>query len=172
MLQQVELFGRRRDQLVGTADLARRQVHHDVGIAQGAASPWCPAPEQRPHPSEELLVSERLDQVVVGALVESSDAVRRAVLRGEEQDRHIALRAQATRHLEPVHARHHDVQDGEIGHALAGAVEGDLAVRRDLHLVALVNQGAAQRRRDLRVIVDHEDMRLLSHARHHLSTAT
>src|SRR5256714_14849614 len=77
VLQQVELFGRRRDQLVRTADLARRPVHHNVRIAQGAASPWCPAPEQRPHPSEELLVSERLYQAVVGALGESSDPVRR-----------------------------------------------------------------------------------------------
>src|SRR2546423_7070302 len=84
VLQQIELFRRRRDQLVSTADLARRQVHDDVGIAQGAASPWCPAPEQRPHPSEELLVSKRLDQIVVSSLVESFDTVRRAVLGGEQ----------------------------------------------------------------------------------------
>ena len=170
MLEQVELLGGRRDQLIAAPHLARRQVHQDVGVAKRSARTRRAPAKQRPHPGEQFLVSKGLDQVVVGAAVQALDAVGRAILGGQQQDRDIAFGPEPSRNLEAVDARHHDVEDGEVGHALAGAGQRDLAVGRDFDLVTLVDQGATQRGRDLGIVVHDQDVGLLGHARHHLST--
>jgi hypothetical protein len=43
------------------------------------------APRQRPHPGQQFLEGERLDQVVVGAKIEPDDAVAHRVPRREDE---------------------------------------------------------------------------------------
>jgi N6-L-threonylcarbamoyladenine synthase len=63
----------------------------------------------------ELLEGERLDEVVVGAEVETADAVGHRVVRGDDDDGEVALgAAQAPRPLEAVDPRQPDVEDDEV----------------------------------------------------------
>ena len=73
-------------------------------------------------PRKQLFQCERLDEVVVGAGVESGDAVAERVLRGQHQHRRArAARAHPPAHLEAVHRRHRHVQDHDVGRARAAS---------------------------------------------------
>jgi len=73
------------------------------------------APDERSQAGKELAERERLDQVVIGAGVETSDPVFDSVTRREEEDRGPALaRPQLATDREPIHAREHDVEDDRV----------------------------------------------------------
>ncbi len=108
---------------------------------------------------------ERLRQVIVGALLEAADAVLRLRHRRQEQDRHLALAAQAARQRDAVLARHHHVEDQKIkGEALQprariGGVGGGGDAK------AVFGKIARQQAAQPRVIVDDQKMRLAVHPR-------
>ena len=72
------------------------------------------APGQRLQPRQQFQERERLDQVVVGAVVQAADAVLDAVARGQHDDRRLAHAAQGPQHREAVHARQHRVQHDHV----------------------------------------------------------
>src|SRR5919197_2278455 len=69
------------------------------GAARGAVE--LAAAQDRPHPAYELGDRERLRHVVVGTGLEAEHAVDLGVHRGQDQDRDVALAAQATADLDP-----------------------------------------------------------------------
>ena len=88
------------------------------------------AAEQRAQSREQLLERERLRQIVVGPGVQPVDTVADRVSRRQQQDRDaISLATQAPRHVEPVVARHHDVEHDRVRRALCNRAEGGVAVR-------------------------------------------
>ena len=115
------------------------------------------AAQQGPDPGQQLLALEGLDQVVVGAAVEAVDAILGLGPRGQHQDRHVALGAQAAADLDPVEAGQAEVEDDQVGDEAGGHVEGVDAVGGRLHLVALLAQRAAQDVGDLGVVLDDQD---------------
>ena len=69
------------------------------------------AAQERAQARVQLAQGEGLDEVVVGARVEARDAVVDGVARGEQEHRHALARGpQPAGHLEPVDARHGDVE--------------------------------------------------------------
>ena len=89
---------------VAAANLVRDRVEHEVGVAEDlAVGAVARAAQQRAQTRLELAQRERLDQVVVGADVESLDPVVDRVARGQHQDRGpVARLAHPPAHLEPV----------------------------------------------------------------------
>jgi hypothetical protein len=88
-------------------------VDDDVAGLDRRAEP-AGSPEDGADAGEELFERERLDEVVVGAEREAVQALLDGVHCGQEDDREVAARLQASRELEPVDAREHHVADGEI----------------------------------------------------------
>ena len=73
--------------------------------------------QHRAQPGQQLARRERLGDVVVGAQLEPHDAIGLVPARGQHDDGHLALLADAPADLQPVHARHHDVQQDGVEHA-------------------------------------------------------
>ncbi len=116
------------------------------------------APEQGADASEQLLQRERLGQVVVGAGVQPLDAVADGVAGGEQEDRHaVALAPQAASDVQPVEARHHDVEHDRIGCATLDRRQRTVAVGGEGHLVAGQLEGALERLAHGAIVVCHED---------------
>src|SRR4029450_5460341 len=112
-LEQVELGPGQLDHVAAPPDLARRRVELDVGEPEHAVQRRRPATDQRPHPGEQLLQRERLDEVVVRAGVEAFDAVADGVAGGQHQDGHrVPASTDPATHLAPVDAGHQDVEYG------------------------------------------------------------
>src|ERR1700730_412045 len=61
--------------------------------------------------SQQLSYAEGLGQIVVGPLVQCGDFVSFFAKRSENDDRHSASLANSPANLQPIHARHHDIQD-------------------------------------------------------------
>ena len=133
---------------------ANRSTSDSVALAGPA--------QQRPQPRLELLERERLDQVVVGADVEPLDAIVDRVAGGEHQDRRaVAGLAHPARDLEPVDARHRDVEHDGVGRVRGERVERLLAVGRERDLVLVEPQRALERPPHGRLVIDHQNARHL-----------
>ena len=114
-------------------------------------------PEERPDARHELPRRERLDDVIVGANVESHDLIGVARPRGEHQDWYVASGADPMRDLEAIETGKHDVEDHEIGSCTQGSCDGNLTVRRLERAMAVALNVEPQKFADLRVVVDEED---------------
>jgi hypothetical protein len=89
-----------------------------------------------------------------------ADLVLGRVARGEEEDGEMGARvAQAPGDLEPVDARHHDVQDDEVGRELLDCVEGVAPVAGDAHIELLVAQRHRDEVGDAGLVVDDQHAR-------------
>src|SRR3954447_7556233 len=98
------------DGLAVERDPARRLVEHDRThdeLRFGAPSSRAPT-AQGAKPGSELLVRERLDEVVVRACVEAGHPVPDGVARGEHQDRDVGPRRADTAG---------DLEAGDVGQA-------------------------------------------------------
>ena len=91
-------------------DVAEAQVVGRRGPAQQGA-----------HPRQHLFIREWLDEVVVGARVESADSLFGAAEGGEQQDRQRSGGTQSLADGDAVQAGQHDVEDDQVERWLAGA---------------------------------------------------
>ena len=121
-------------------------------------------PQRRAHARHELLVGERLDDVVDGAGVEAGDARVRLRVRGEEDDRgrRRALGLDRAADLVAVAAGHRHVDEQQVGMLVAGELERLLAVGRGDHRVArALEPRADDRARDAVVVGDEHERGLV-----------
>ena len=117
-----------------------------------------PPPHQGPHPGQELLEPERLGQVVVRARIEAADDVFDRVAGGEHQDGSVApLATELRRHLESVLLGQHDVEQDDVVLVDVGQHGGFVAVRRDVHGLALFLQTLLDEPGDLPVVLHDEN---------------
>ena len=88
---------------------------------------------------------------------------------GDHHDRHVARAPDRPADLEAVDAGEHEVDEHDIGGALAEGLEAVLAGRRLVDLVALVLEGEPHRRPDAFVVLDQEEAaghtQMVSHRR-------
>ena len=112
---------------------------HDSGAQRGAA-------EQGADPREQLGVLERLDQVVVGALLERLDARGDGVARGQHQHGGVdPARAQLVEHLAAVDVGQSEVEDDDVDVlALEPAKRGRPGVHR-VHAEPILAQALGER---------------------------
>jgi len=140
----------------------RRGVERDVGVAQHLIAGAGTAQESA-YARAQLFDRERLDEVVVGARVETLDAILDGVAGGDDEDRHSVLAAaKRTAHLEPVDAGHQNVEDDRVRRVRSVVGERFGAVGR---LVDVVVDAERPRdgRADRRVVVDDENARIHAH---------
>ena len=137
--------------------LAGCRVQPQVPQHQRRGAARRPAPHQRAHPGEQLLALERLDEIVVGAGVESLDTIVEIGPGREDQDRDVVVLAQSAKHLDAVELGQPEVEDHQVRHELGRRNERLVAVARAADLVSLLAQRAAQDVGDLLVVLDDED---------------
>src|SRR5712692_9515219 len=107
--QQVVLFSRQVDDSVAAARFAAGFIQHQVGEAQLAARLRLAAAQQGTHARQELLERERLGKIIVGAAVETLDAVRYLIAGGEHQDGLVAAFTEPAADLNAVDAWQLDI---------------------------------------------------------------
>ena len=94
--------------------------------------------EQRPHARLDLQHLERLGQIIVGARLEAARLVLHFFKRREKHDGHLGcLRhlAQPSAHLVAVQARHHDVEQHQVGGRARGGLQCHLAIQGQAEFV-------------------------------------
>ena len=122
------------------------------------------AAQDRRDAQQQLFQVKRFGQVVVAAGLEAAHAVLGGALHRQEQHGRLdAVAAQLRAELDPVHARHHDVEDGEIVWLGAQARESRSAVVRDVGAVALGLEVLADAGREVLFVVDDEYARRSLH---------
>jgi hypothetical protein len=167
------------EHLAGVAEEELQQVEFDPGQGEGARTPvrlpggqverelaepqHAPlaletAAQEGPQPGQQLLQRERLDEVVVGAGIESLHPVIDAVTRRQHEDRGVvAGLPDAPADREPV-----DVGQLQVEHEGVGGVRGhgleSLAPRGDgVDLVPFESQRPVNGSADCEIIVHHQD---------------
>jgi len=115
------------------------------------------ASQHRLHALDQKPLRERFADEVVGAHLEAEQFVDLLILRGKEDHRQLAPLAKPAEQLHPVHARHFDIEDGEVGRALGKAVERACTVIIGLGLVALGFEHHTQGGENVTVVVDKCD---------------
>ena len=118
-------------------------------------------PEMRLHPRQQLPHPERLGDEVRGPEAEGSD--RRLLGRhgGDHEDRQVlepGIGLDPLEQLEPVHLRHHDVEQQEVELLRVQVVEEVLAPGHGEHLVAVFLEDPGQGAGERLVVVGDEDL--------------
>ncbi len=119
-----------------------------------------------PDPCEKRGMVYRLGEVVVAPGVQPFHDVARIGFRRHQDHRNVPVGGvglEAPDDLDPVHPRHHDVEEHEVGRKLAHPRERLLAVRCGRDLVALASRAAAPRGRGSGACRRREDERRIAH---------
>ena len=115
------------------------------------------AAHDRGDPGQQLLLAERLHEVVVRADAQRLDLGRLGALAGHDEHGHVAGRAQLADDREAVRAGHREVEQHEVGPLLAEPLDGGQAVVGGDDLVALGADQRGDRADHRRVVVHHQD---------------
>ena len=146
---------------VAAGDVAGHRVQRQVGEAQRLRVGFLVgdgATQQRAQPGEQFFERERFGEIVVGAGVESADALGDGVPRGQHQNRQVvAGRSQPPTDLEPVEARHHHIHDGDIGTVGDDLLQCLDTVTRRVDRIAVERQRPSERLTNRPIVVDHKD---------------
>ena len=102
---------------IAPAHLVGRRVEHEIGEGQPVVRAAAGSPaQQRPYPGQQLLVRERLDQIVVGAGVEPAHPVGGRVARGEHEHQRVGASARRrSQTARPSRPGQHQVEHDEVG---------------------------------------------------------
>src|SRR4249919_1571645 len=146
---------------------ARRRSHASPGLASNATRRDSPIVrallgQQFEHVAQQFVLLVRLAEVTLHADVERALAMLLAGTRGDHDDRHVAqarVGLHGGREFVTVHARHFDVEQHQVGHALVQLFERIDAVLRggDFEVVAFEHAAGDLAHRDR--VVDHHDQR-------------
>lgn len=104
----------------------------------------------------QLLGHHRLGDVVVGACLQTGHQVVRVGLRGDDDDRDDARRAQGTTHLEAADVGQAQVEQHQVRLVVGERFETGPSISRLAHLVALVLQRESQGEPDRVVVLDEQ----------------
>jgi hypothetical protein len=158
-LQQGIFLGRQLDASTAAQHATAQQVQLQIGHAQDGRLARRPAaPQQGPHPRQQLGEGKGLDQVVVGTELQSLHTVVHLVARREEQDRQIRILApHAAEDLPAVQTRQHDVQDHQVIVPAGGQMQTVEAVARQVDDEARLGQSLAQIIARLGLVLDDQN---------------
>jgi hypothetical protein len=155
--EQVELAARQRHRRARDANLSRIPANDDVGrLERGLVQPGLGAAEHGLDAGEQLARRERLRQVVVGAELESGDAVGLLVARRQHQDRDVRVAADAAADLEPVNVRQAHVEHDDPNRAPFDFHERVLPALGPHHREPVALEIGPDERSDALVVLDHE----------------
>ena len=110
------------------------------------------------HAGDQLTRVERLAEIIVGADLESDDAVDIFFQRGEQDDRHAgALGAKVAAKIEPRAVRQHHVEHDQVDLVRGKLLAQLAAVCREQHAETLALDIAGEQLADFRIVVDDEN---------------
>jgi hypothetical protein len=163
--QDQELGDRQVDRLTGPGAEVTPRVQHQLAARQRLLGPvrfqllpgHLLAPQQGTDPLEQEALGEGLGDVVVGAQAQAQHLVHLVVLGGQEDDRNIGIASQVGQQLHAVHARHLDIQDGQVHRIARDAAQGLRAVGVGPHLEAFGFERHGYRGQYVPVVVDQGD---------------
>ena len=140
-----------------------RQIHGDWTETQhrsgGLASPG--SARHRPDARNQLVRTERLGDVIVGANLESADAIRFLGARRQHDDRHSGgglVCAQRLADIEAAHSRQHDVENDDVHRMVADVGERLVAGRRHVRRPAGFLQVMRDEVRDIAIVFGNENV--------------
>src|SRR5205807_1456429 len=147
LFRSIEFLGGDLQLLSLARDLATAQIHFDVaeGVALLVLGYGLGAAQHGFHAGQQLADGEWLGDVVVGAQFESDDLVDFLASRGQHDDwdrRPFSFELLAD--IEAAHARHHDVQDDQVGRFGQSPLQAGNPVGSGDDAVALVFEVVAQ----------------------------
>src|SRR5690348_10601251 len=168
--QKIELFRAERHHLAGLRDSPGRGIDLDIPESLDRLQRRVPTaighprpPEQRADARQQLEHTAWLGDVVVGAQSEAEHLVRLLTARGQDQHGHLEpVIAKALQNAVTVHPGEHQIEDDEIGEPLAGTREAGLAIFGDGDLVSLDLEAGSQAVREIRIVLDDENVPSLS----------
>src|SRR5579859_454308 len=164
--QQLEFLWRQVDFPASDAHLARFRIDVKIAIFDGLR--WlffrrAHAAKVGPYARQQLIHTERLGNVVVGAGIERLNFTLLFLADREHDDRHLRTLADRATQLDSGHMRHREISHEEVGNPVHGQIQRALPVGGCLHLIALGLQRSLENARNLRFIVDNEDAAALGH---------
>jgi hypothetical protein len=165
VLEHVELQRGELDEALAAPDLVRGDIHDEIGAAEQLTAAWLAPAKERAHPREELVEREGLGEIVIGAGVESGDAVGDGVACGEHQDRDVRSRAQSPADFDTVDAREHHVEDNDVRWSIPRFDERVGSVSDNIHGIALVCERTPERGAKPSIVVNDKDPPPRAHAR-------
>ena len=130
------------------------------GVVQGLDA------QNRAYPCDQRGVVDGFGDVFVAARIEPGYDVVRVGLGRHQNDRHerqAGVRLELPADLDAVLARHHDVEQDEIGGQLTCGAQRLVAILGRHHFVALPHEAGFHDLEVRRVVVDHENARRLAH---------
>src|SRR5450759_1769522 len=151
----------------GDSHAAQRLVERDRPRGEPHGRARWRSPAQRAEPCEQLLVGERLHEVVIGAGVQPGHPVPHRIPRRQHQDRHrVSHPAELPRDLETGPVRQPDIEDDRL-EARGGPVDLQALIGRlsGLHRVAVLRQEPPEEPDEPGVILDDQQVHEISCAR-------
>ena len=161
VIQQIELEGRHVDDLAIEPHLPGSGVEGESRVLEAAGcigNRRNPA-QDGPHPCRELPWGERLDDVVIGAQLESEQAIHFLAPGREEDDRHVGGLPQLREHRVPVELGQHDIEHDQRGIPLLDQREGGLPIGGLEGLEAISLEIGDDDLPDHRFVIDDQDRR-------------
>ena len=116
------------------------------------------APQLAADPGADLQGLEGLGHIVVRPQVQAQDLVRILAFGGEEDDGGAAALPKGGQGAQPVHHRHHDVQQDEVHFFPVQDLQGLLPVAGGEDMVVRLGEIDLQRGDDVRVVVTDQDV--------------
>ena len=140
-------------------------VQHEVAAGHDAAGGGAGAlglaslvaAEQRADAFQQQALAERLGDVVVGAETQTHQFIDFLVLRRQEDHRHGTALPQPLQQFHPVHARHLDVEHGQVHRPGGEALQGAFAVGVGADGETFLLQGHGDAGQDVAVVIDQGD---------------
>src|SRR5215470_13913331 len=115
VLEDVELFCGEVKKARSSGDFPRDEVHLEILVPQLEDLVHAPAAQQRADACEQLGERERLDQVVVGAAVESQHPIFDGVPSRQDEYRRLnAALAQRRQNVDAIASRQHEIEQQQI----------------------------------------------------------
>jgi len=157
--QQIELIGGQDFLFAINPHRARSGIDLEPAEAQPGLVPFwiAPPPQDRLEPRQQLARVERLGQIIIGAEFEPDNPVGVLAARGQHQDRHVALRAQAAADFEPIDIGQHDIEDdGAIGPITDYRLDPRRAAMASLDHKPALGQIVAQHVGEADIVIDDQ----------------
>src|SRR5450759_1076246 len=166
-LQDRVLAAAQLDLLPGDGHPAQCLVERDRPRGEPHGRARWRSPAQCAEPREQLLVGERLHEVIVGAGVQPGHPVPHRVPRRQHQDRHrVAHPAELPRHLETGPVRQPHVEDHRVeARGGPGDLQALIGRLSGLHRVAVLRQEPPEEPNEPGVILDDQQVHEISCAR-------
>ena len=153
--QALDRVGHELGEVVADArDLAQALIHVALAGQHGL------------HPGDQLALVHRLGEHVVGAVLQQLHAILHALQRGHDDHRNEPGRfalPQGPEDREPVHDRHHDVEEDQIRRVVERLLDGLSALGGADRLVAEPAEDVLQIPNDIRLVVDDEHLERVRH---------